>query len=469
MGVMDDHDWMTGGQLVALTGGAWDPAPPPGWNPSGIHISRFPSRPRRVIVARDTRIKHGIPTETAQLDAAQGGDCALLLARDAPRPAWNGPILRVEHPRRAVAALARYARGRYGGTVIAVTGSVGKSSTNAMLAAALEGLGASCYHSDYKRNTHDGVMAQLCNLRDASFAAMEVSASPRRVGSILRPHVSILTALSPSHLTYLRDLDTIAEIKSDLFRTLVPGGCAVICRDIPLFEQVAATAHAHAERVVTYGLHPGADIRLSGFEAGTVRADAFGESLSWPLAFPGRHQAVNSLAVVAATHALGLDWRRAGALCGGARFPDGRGQHFALRMDDRAITVLDDSGNANPLSMAAALRTLGETTPERSGRRVAVLADMLELADQTGPLHAALAAAIDAAGVDALYLCGDAMRSHLAPAVAGTRPMAVIDSLRELRPHLTAELRDGDVVLFKASYGTGLHRVVRRLCEQAGA
>jgi len=456
---INDH-WMRSGTLLALTGGHWEVPPLPGWDPSGLVLTRFSIAPRRLIIVRGDDFRHGLPP--GALASAAAFDCALMLAQDTPQPRWHGPILRVPSLRPAMRAIARYARSRYAGTVIGITGSVGKSSTTAMLARALEVIDGSCYHSDYKRNTHDGVLGQTCNLAAQRYAAMEVSASRTDIARVLRPHLSIITAIAPAHLSYLRDLETIADVKSALFRALEPGGTAVLCRDIPLYDRVYRTACEHASRVITYGQHPAADLRLLGFEAGKVSADIAGTAWSYQLGELGPHQAINSLGAIAALRALDLDWRMASHSFQDASFPEGRGQRERLDLGGRAIQIIDDSGNANPASMRAAFVVLGAiTTPSR---RIAVLGDMLELGTETGRLHAELAESLRAANVDQMYLFGEAMCDHLAPML----PPAILAAcertdLRALRRQLQTALQHGDVVLFKASQGTGVHQIVKRL------
>lgn len=456
------HRWMTQGQLLALTGGRWETPPPPGWHPSGLYLPRWEKQPGSLIVPQSEQFRHGVNPERAH--RAQFGDCALVLHEGQKPLTWHGPILRVAHVRTAIEALARYRRGCFAGKVIAITGSAGKSSTTAMLANALDAVGGGCYLSDFRRNTQTGVLAQMCMLPPKPHAAIEISAARYRAAPVLRPHISILTAIAPAHVSYLGGLESIADIKSEVFRALVPGGVALLCRDIPLFDTVHAVATAHAGTVLTYGIDPRADLRVLDYDGETVTADIIGDHLRYPLPRMGRHQAVNSLAVIAAVRSLDLDWRAAAQHCASATLPVGRGQHHDLTLPDgRRITIIDGSHNANSASIVAALDVLREAPVGIGGRRIAVLSDILELGSETAQRHAELRNALAVAKPDGVFLAGAAMTTHLAPLL----PTSMLWGCQALAPELLgilhAEFRDGDTVLFKGSHGTELYRVVERL------
>jgi UDP-N-acetylmuramoyl-tripeptide--D-alanyl-D-alanine ligase len=195
------------------------------------------------------------------------------------------------------------------------------------------------------------------------------------------------------------------------FAGVEPGGAAVINRDSEFFDRLASAARrAGIGRIVGFGEHRQAEVRLEGAAlhetCSCVTAEIFGEVLSYRLGAPGRHLVMNSLAVLAAAKLAGCDLARAAMALARLEPQKGRGVRFKLEAPDGPITVIDESYNANPASVRAALALLGQARPGRGGRRIAVLGDMLELGQEGPRLHAELAAAIDECGANIVYACG---------------------------------------------------------------
>ena len=213
---------------------------------------------------------------------------------------------------------------------------------------------------------------------------------------MVRPHVALVTTIAPVHIEHLGSIEAIADAKAEIFSGLEPGGVAVLNRDAPQFERLAAAARARAARVATFGADAACDARLlelSAVDGGSrVRARVFGRELDFVLGAPGRHMAENALGVLLACEALGADVAgAAAALAGFAPQQGARRALHAARAPSGPFTLIDESYNANPASMRAALALLGAAEPGRGGRRIAVIGDMLELGPDGAAMHAALA------------------------------------------------------------------------------
>lgn len=371
------------------------------------------------------------------------------------------PVLAVADPREAIASLAGDARRRFAGTVVAVTGSVGKTSTVAMAAHAL----ASAGESDRSRTTANsphGIGWNFASMsRSAAFWVQEVAVARMDVSSrLMQAHVAIVTAIAPAHIGRFGSTETIAKQKAQVYGGMAPGGIAVINADMPECGIFEAAASAAGLRVVRFGSHPGCDARLLGVEGAMVRAEIEGTRHAFALGAAGRHMAMNATAVLAAVAALGLPVAPAAARFASFEPLRGRGRRHDVLHAGKRVQVWDESYNANPASMRAALQMLrdaGDTVPPAS--RVLVLGDMLELGGAAQGLHLALENDIRDLRPDRVLLCGPQMRAlweRLRTDMKGDW----YPDIGALLPEVGAWLRDEDVVLVKSSNGTGLARVV---------
>jgi len=395
-----------------------------------------------------------------------------LVSRVTPDMLAAGPVLEVaEDPLRGLENMGCSARARCHGQVIAVTGSVGKTSTKEMLRTALEASGQT-HASAASFNNHWGVPLTLARMpRETAYGVFEIGMN--HAGEItplvamVKPHVAIITTIAASHLGNFASLDEIADAKAEIFSGLVPGGHAIISRDTPYFEWLASSAKsAGVASVVSFGKHPAADVRMEGValhpDCCCVTASVMGETIIYKLGLPGEHMAVNSLAVLAAVKLAGADLARAALALATARPAKGRGVQERLRFGAGELLLIDESYNANPASVGAALRLLGSARPGRGGRRVAVLGDMLELGEKGPELHAGLMEPMDAAKVDVLYAAGPLM-ANLWERVEPARRGAYAPSSEGLRDVLLSGLRPGDVVMIKGSLGSRMGPLVEAI------
>jgi UDP-N-acetylmuramoyl-tripeptide--D-alanyl-D-alanine ligase len=307
--------------------------------------------------------------------------------------------------------------------------------------------------------------------RETAFGVFEIGMN--HAGEItplvgmVQPHVAIITTIAASHLGNFDSLDGIADAKAEIFTGVVPGGHAVISRDTPYFERLAAAARACGiTDIVSFGKHPEADVRMEQValhaDCCCVTASVFGETVIYKLGLPGAHMAVNSLCVLAAAKLMGADLARAALALAGAAPAKGRGVRERLRMNGGELMLIDESYNANPASVGAALALLGASQPGWRGRRIAVLGDMLELGPQGPELHAGLLEPMDAAKVDVLYAAGPLM-ANLWDRVPGERRGAYAATSEALRDALLAGLRPGDVVMIKGSLGSRMGPLVEAI------
>jgi UDP-N-acetylmuramoyl-tripeptide--D-alanyl-D-alanine ligase len=404
--------------------------------------------------------------------ALKQGAGVAVVSRTTPEMEAAGPCLIVaDDPLRGLEAMGIAARARSEAQIVAVTGSVGKTSTKEMLRVALSASGET-HASAASFNNHWGVPLTLARFpRSAAFGVFEIgmnhSGEITPLVGFVKPHVAIVTTIAASHLGHFASLDEIAEAKAEIFTGVVPGGCAVINRDTPYFHMLAAAAKAQGiQRIFGFGKHADAEIRLDRVALHPtcccITADVLGETVTYKLGMPGEHMAINSLAVLAAAKLMGADLARAALALADAKPAKGRGVQQALQLPDGELQLIDESYNANPASVAAALALLGQSKPKKNGRRIAVLGDMLELG-HTGPeLHAGLAEALDAANVDVLYASGPLMK-HLWDAIPKAKQGGYANTSAALENALLAGLRAGDVVMVKGSLGSRMGPLVEAM------
>ncbi len=451
---MSDALW-TWDALVAASEGKTDGAPE---RPiSGVSIDSRTLQPGDLFVAlRDIRDGH----EFVPASFANSASAALVSLAYRRQPG-DGALLRVADPLEGLRAIARVARGRTSARVVAVTGSVGKTGTKEALRACLSRLGPT-HAAEKSYNNHWGVPLTLARMPATSASAVvEIGMNHRgEIAPLARmaaPHVAIITTVEPVHIGYLGSLEAIAEEKSDIFLGLSSGGTAIIKRDSPQFPIMRAAAERQGARIISFGQSPEADVRLQAveLEADGSRAvvDALGKSLAYRIGAPGAHLVENSLAVVSALMALGADLDQALPALSGIKAPPGRGARMALPVDGGKLLLIDESYNANPASVRAALATLGTVPRIDYQRRIVVLGDMLELGPSSEELHISLKEAIDAAGVDLVFACGPNMGRLFATLERG-RQAAWAETSDGLATPLLETVRAGDAVMIKGSLGS---------------
>jgi UDP-N-acetylmuramoyl-tripeptide--D-alanyl-D-alanine ligase len=379
----------------------------------------------------------------------------------------GAPLVVVADTMAALTALGRAARQRSTARTAALTGSVGKTGTKEALRLALSGQ-APTHASAASHNNHWGVPLSLARApRDTVYGIYELGMNaPGEIAALarlVRPHVALITAVEAAHLGFFPSVAAIADAKGEIFQGLEPGGVAVLNADNPHHARLRALAEAAGcARVIGFGSAASAAARLRKARPDTAGTDVEmtleGREIAFRIGAPGRHWVSNALGVLACVAALGADPAAAARALAEFRAPAGRGQHHRIAVTGGAITLIDDSYNANPASMRAALEVLGSAP----GRKLAVLGDMLELGNHAPKLHAELALPIASCGVDRVYTAGAAMR-HLHDALPSARRGPHVDDAADLLPVLAVELRSGDTVLIKGSLGMRMARIVEAL------
>ena len=438
---------------------------------SGFSIDSRTLAPGEVFIAlTDARDGHAfVPAAFA------AGASAAIVADGYSAPSACGPLLRVADPVRALADIGLAARLRTNAHIVAVTGSVGKTGTKEMLRLCLARVGKT-HAAEKSFNNHWGVPLSLARMPcDSAHAVFEVGMNHAGeitpLARMVRPQVAIITSVEAVHLGQFASIADIARAKAEIFRGLVPGGVAILPRASAHYDLLHAAAAAARARVITFGDDLRADIRPSDVELGPagsiVTAAHRQQRIVYRLGVPGAHYVANSLAVLAALDALGVDLASCLPALASLRAPAGRGARTLLNLADGKLLLIDESYNANPASMRAALLAMSVTPRATYPRRVAVLGDMLELGAAAGELHRDLSGTLQAAGVDLLLACGPMMR-QLYDALPAARQGAWAASSRELLPVLLSRVRAGDVVVVKGSLAMGMAPLVGAMLRHYG-
>jgi len=435
---------------------------------SGISIdSRTVAAGEAFFAIADRRDGHDF---VAPALTAQAG-LAVVAAERREQFAKDAPLLVVPDVLAGLRDLAKAARARTHAKVIGVTGSVGKTGTKEALRLALSKDGET-HASVASYNNHWGVPLSLARCpASARYAVLEMgmnhSGEIEPLSRLARPHVALITTIAPVHLEFFGSLDKIADAKAEIFLGLEPDGVAVINRDIAQFAQLKRrTQEAGVARIVSFGEHPKADARLVKCvlhpHCSTAVANILGTELTYKIGAPGRHLVSNSLAVLATAVLAGADLALAALALAELKPVSGRGAPIKIELPGGAALVIDESYNANPASVAAALALLGQAQVGPQGRRIAVLGDMLELGTAGPSLHRALAKQVTADAVDLVFCCGPLMQNLWKALPAGRRGGYAVDSTA-LESQVVPAIRAGDAVMVKGSLGSRMAPIVKAL------
>lgn len=387
----------------------------------------------------------------------------------------TGPLLVVDDVLNALERLGIAARARLrdDARVVAVTGSVGKTTTKEALRTTLASSGK-VHAAVASFNNHWGVPLTLARMpADTDYAVIEIGMNhPGEITPLVkmaRPHIAMITIVAAVHLGAFESVDEIARAKAEIFQGVEPDGVALINGDDERIAMLVDWAkEAGVENIKTFGETDTCDAKLSRLvlhgSCSCLTANILGDEIVVKVGAPGRHIAQNALGVLAACKLAGADLARAGLAMGDVRAVKGRGERHTIGEGDDRIVLIDESYNANPTSMRAALALLAAAKVKGQGRRVAVLGDMLELGPQSPEFHAGLAEPIAENGVDKVFLAGPEM-AHLQAALASRGNSEHRQTIDELVPEILADLRPGDVVMAKASLGMRFATFVNALLK----
>ena len=442
------------------------------WTASGVSIDTRSLAPGDLFVAlKDVRDGHDFVAQ-----ALGKGAAAALVSRVPDDVAPDAPLLVVKDVLTGLQDLGRAGRARMTGKVVAVTGSVGKTSTKEMLLAIFADQGRT-HASVASYNNHWGVPLTLARMpRDTEYAVIEIGMNhPGEIAPLskmAKPHVALVTTVAAAHLEAFEDISGIAVEKASIFEGVVPNGIAVLNADVETSAILMAKALDCKLRDISFGKH-GYDFRLlrADLQGDTtvVQAQMGADPLLFKLSSPGAHFAMNALGALAVVAALRADIALAVGSLGRWKPYKGRGQRERIYLDvvDTRLTLelLDDSYNANPTSMAAALEALAAVPVTNNigrvskGRRIAYLGDMKELGPDAVALHAGLAHLEATSKIDEIHCIGPLMRA-LYDLLPEAQRGEWYETSQEVLPRLKRHLDSGDVVLAKGSLSMKLGLIV---------
>lgn len=445
----DDAAAATGGRVTAA------------WAATGVSIDTRTIAPGDLFVALQAdRDGHDFVAQ-----ALARGAAAALVSRIPDGVASDAPLLVVPDVLVALEDLGRAGRARMTGRVIAITGSVGKTSTKEMARTALAGQGV-IHAAEASYNNHWGVPLTLARMpANTDFAIIEIGMNhPGEIAPLsrmARPHVALITTVAAAHLEAFGAIEGIAREKGAIFEGLQPVGHAILPEDLPVTQILRDCADRASAVVVGFGEHGVArPLRIVPQDGAlSCHARIMGDTLAFTLPTTGRHFAMNAVGVLAALAAAGADLAQAAAHLSDWHPPQGRGAVETLG----GIRLIDDAFNANPASLSAGLATLAGL---QGGRRVAILGDMLELGTEEVAMHRAVADDPSMAAIDLVHCAGPLMR-HLHEALPADKRGQWTQTAAELAAQPDKLISAGDIVLVKGSKSSRISMVVQAL--RAGA
>lgn len=409
--------------------------------------------------------------------ALDNGAAAALVTHRPEGVAEDAPLLIVSDVLTALEDLGKAARARMAGQVVAVTGSVGKTSTKEMLRKVLGGQGR-VHASVASYNNHWGVPLTLARMPAATdLAVIEIGMNhPGEIAPLVamaQPNVAIVTTVAPAHLAAFESIEGIAHEKASIFSGLKPDGTAIFNGDLEVSDILEKTAKKHATHLLRFGQNQGCDLWLKEVaikDTATVgTAEISGAPVLFKIAVPGRHYAMNAMSVLATVDALNLDLAIAIADLGQWEPGAGRGLRQVIALDPAdtrpTIELIDDAYNANPASMAASLEVLAGAEVKDNigrisrGRRIAYLADMGELGETEVQIHQGLAALPSLEQVDRVHCIGPLM-AHLYEALPSEKRGRWSENVDGMVDGIAKDLDAGDVVMAKGSLSMGMARLV---------
>ncbi|WP_017965106.1 UDP-N-acetylmuramoylalanyl-D-glutamyl-2,6-diaminopimelate--D-alanyl-D-alanine ligase [Rhizobium leguminosarum] len=408
---------------------------------------------------------------------AMANGASLLVVSEARLPAMGRltvPMIVVEDVLAALGRLGLASRERSKAQIIAVTGSVGKTTTKEMLRHVLSPSGK-VHASVASFNNHWGVPLTLARMpEDTDYGVFEVGMNHpgeiRPLVAMIRPDVAIITTIAPAHLGNFTNIKEIAAAKAEIFEGLEPGGHVVLNRDNDQFNFLDRTAQSHGiEHIHSFGQHAKAEFRLAEFngsdENSTLWLTIGGETLEVALGAPGRHIAENALAALGVVRIVGADIQKAIEALATLKPEKGRGKRHRLSIGSGSFTLIDESYNANPASMRAAIALLAASEPTGRGRRIAVLGDMLEMGDYAQKVHTDLAVPLLAAGIEHVWLAGAEMAT-LKESLPESVHVEYRENTSELTDYVLNSVAPGDVLMVKSSLGIGFGKIVAALLDK---
>ncbi len=438
------------------------------WEAHGVSINTRTIQPLDLFIALVGGARDG---HDYVAEAFEKGASAAIVSRQPPQVAADAPVILVEDTFTALENLGRAGRQRCKADIVAVTGSVGKTSSKEMLRVMLNAVGET-YANEGNLNNQWGVPLSLSRMpAQARYGVFELGMN--HAGELtglsqqVRPDVALITTIEAVHLEFFASLDAIADAKAEVFLGMNANGAAVLNRDNAQFARLAAGAKNHGlKKILGFGRDGKADARMLNYAAtpdgSEIEADILGRKINYSLTTHGEHLALNSLGALLAAVAAGGDLDACVAALAHYRQPAGRGGVQTIILAEGNITVIDESYNASPAAVRAAVHVLGQKTPPVGGHRILVLGDMKELGTEAHALHAGLASDIIKADITRVFCCGE-MMAYLYEALPPNLRGAYAPDSAELTPHVISALHAGDIITVKGSHSMNMNLIVDAL------
>lgn len=467
--IKEGPNW-TADSLLKATQGQWLRAPlSDSWRATGLCIWAPTMQPGQMVILRPHDSKSYL--SIAALNRLPFFPQAVITSETVnPIADKNIPVLHTADVGQAILNIGKFARAQMPGKLIGVTGSAGKTTTVAMLSHVLRPWGE-VGQTAHNANLPQGIAWNLASIPwSAPHTVIEMAIGQmHRNSELVKPDIAVITNIEAAHLQYHHSLPEIAKKKSRIFLGMSEGGCAILSREMNEWASVYEAARARNLRIIHYGRQADCDVRLLNYDPDkrTVYAKVYDEEIHYEIGAPGIHMAMNSLACIAGILALNLPIKPALAQFELFAPVSGRGVVHDLHIADKTLRVLDESYNANPASMQAAIHLAGEIQPPKpNGRKVFVLGDMLELGLGSGKLHEDLLLPIVSVEPDLVILCGNEMQS-LFLVLRKRIETLWCENSDGLNAMVLMHIKDGDLILIKSSGGTGLSKTVKYLKERS--
>lgn len=470
----DDLIWNRTDNAISIVNGVLHPHKSPVKNYSQLTFIAEQIGPKTLFLAPDSNWSKKYQKRSHDHVKPFNLGAETVLTSDLPKTFNdNQQFIQVRNTYTAMLKLALRNRKSYMGRIVGITGSVGKTSTAAMLNDVLK------YHGKTFKNIsafnhQTGVPKSVANIPlDSDFAVLEMGMGrPLSIllkTKLVRPHIAVVVEIQHDHMEFHDSIQSVIETKMEIIEGLEPGGTVILNRDSAHFSALLGIAEMKKiQHIITFGEHPSADIRAKKIKLfpdhSVIQLEICGKSTQYTLSLPGIHMAHNSLAVWAVLHALGVNTEEAVAPFSQLQHTSGRNEIFnVILKDDVKIQVIDDSFNANPSSMRSSFHLLSLLQPEAEGRRIMIMGDMGELGTNSKKYHEDLAEDINQSKIDIVLSIGTLTR-HLTNKIDSKILHKHFPSTTELQNNLLESLRHGDIVAIKGSArGRGMEGIVKYL------
>src|SRR5690625_5033044 len=450
--------------MLDATGGQWVIAPPANWYFSGACVAPAFFKSNDLLCAFGNKGKAGLREKTVKQLVPQGASA--IMTEDGGRYAYLGkPILQVGNVRNAVLELGKLVRNRFGGTVIGISGSAGKTTLTHYLAYVLQNFGDAAA-SRGSANVPFGVSWNMCGMeQNASFWCVEMAIGNMQLNTeIVRPHIAVITNIAPAHLKYHESLENIAHRKARIFSGMPLGAMAVLFSDMPFYDVFIKAAQQAGVQFISFGESRSADISLRSLTKEEMEVCYFGESIKLKAFSHDRRDVYNFLAVLGVLRSLNLELAPGDGRFHGFVPVQGRNQQHRVEKNNHEFLLIDDAYNANPLSMEMALKSLNK----KNHKKLLILGDMLELGADSKHFHEALLSQIIAANPERLILCGPEME-HLwqlfgkASSKHNIKKIKWFETVENIIPELDEWIPGQEIIFIKGSNSIHLSQLVNLL------